>query len=402
MEDKVIEKPDKMKNSLRSRLVIIETLIFLIPSMAVVYFYYQKQISIDVTQALLFIWILTLALGGMMMLRQVFNRITMVHTLMKKVEEGEECLLDFQNDIDELDEITMSANNLMKNSFEITGELQLKTEEIAERKKIETALQRAKEAAETANIAKGRFLANMSHEFLTPLNAVIGFSQILLTQNAEDLDEKQIKYVSNIQDSGQHLLNMVKRVLELSKIESEIEELEMSEFDPNEELQNAFSMVQGSADKKNISLSLDIQSKLPSIVADQKKFRQIVFNLLDNAVKFTADHGEIYLTADVVDGSKLKAQSRDSQHSDSDFEPNRDWIQISVQDNGIGIKPEDQERIFSIFEQVDTSTKRLFGGTGLGLAMSRKLVELHKGNIWVESEGEQKGSLFSFALSLNA
>ena len=401
MEDKVIEKPDKMKNSLRSRLVIIETLIFLIPSMAVVYFYYQKQISIDVTQALLFIWILTLALGGMMMLRQVFNRITMVHTLMKKAEEGEECLLDFQNDIDELDEITMSANNLMKNSFEITGELQLKTEEIAERKKIETALQRAKEAAETANIAKGRFLANMSHEFLTPLNAVIGFSQILLTQNAEDLDEKQIKYVSNIQDSGQHLLNMVKRVLELSKIESEIEELEMSEFDPNEELQNAFSMVQGSADKKNISLSLDIQSKLPSIVADQKKFRQIVFNLLDNAVKFTADHGEIYLTADVVDGSKLKAQSRDSQHSDSDFEPNRDWIQISVQDNGIGIKPEDQERIFSIFEQVDTSTKRLFGGTGLGLAMSRKLVELHKGKIWVESEGEQKGSLFSFALSLN-
>ena len=401
MEDKVIEKPDKMKNSLRARLVIIETLIFLIPSMAVVYFYYQKQISIDVTQALLFIWILTLVLGGMMMLRQVFNRITMVHTLMKKAEEGEECLLDFQNDIDELNEITMSANNLMKNSFEITGELQLKTEEIAERKKIETALQRAKEAAETANIAKGRFLANMSHEFLTPLNAVIGFSQILLTQNAEDLDEKQIKYVSNIQDSGQHLLNMVKRVLELSKIESEIEELEMSEFDPTEELQNAFSMVQGSADKKNIYLSLDIQLKLPSIVADQKKFRQIVFNLLDNAVKFTADHGEIYLTADVVDGSKLKAQSRDSQHSDSDFEPNRDWIQISVQDNGIGIKPEDQERIFSIFEQVDTSTKRLFGGTGLGLAMSRKLVELHKGKIWVESEGEQKGSLFSFALSLN-
>ncbi|MBW1764857.1 MAG: hypothetical protein JRJ23_08990, partial [Deltaproteobacteria bacterium] len=173
------------------------------------------------------------------------------------------------------------------------------------------------------------------------------------------------------------------------------------EFDPTEELQNAFSMVQGSADKKNIYLSLDIQSKLPSIVADQKKFRQIVFNLLDNAVKFTADHGEIYLMADVVDGSKLKAQSRDSQHSDSDFEPNRDWIQISVQDNGIGIKPEDQERIFSIFEQVDTSTKRLFGGTGLGLAMSRKLVELHKGKIWVESEGEQKGSLFSFALSLN-
>ena len=173
MEDKVIEKPDKMKNSLSARLVIIETLIFLIPSMAVVYFYYQKQISIDVTQALLFIWILTLVLGGMMMLRQVFNRITMVHTLMKKAEEGEECLLDFQNDIDELNEITMSANNLMKNSFEITGELQLKTEEIAERKKIETALQCAKEAAETANIAKGRFLANMSHEFLTPLNAVI-------------------------------------------------------------------------------------------------------------------------------------------------------------------------------------------------------------------------------------
>jgi signal transduction histidine kinase len=159
-------------------------------------------------------------------------------------------------------------------------------------------------------------------------------------------------------------------------------------------------MIQPSADKKGIVLSSDIQPKLPNITADREKFRQAVLYLLNNAVEFTPDGGGIRVTANLSDSSSLKARSNAFQLSASDLELHRDWIQISVQDTGIGIRPEDQERIFSIFEQADASQQRLFDGTGLGLAMSRKLVELHKGSIWVESKGEEKGSTFTFVIPI--
>lgn len=161
-------------------------------------------------------------------------------------------------------------------------------------------------------------------------------------------------------------------------------------------------MVQGTADNKSIGVYLSIEPDLPDINADRDKFRQILLNLLDNAVKFTPDGGEIRINANLacsplfqISGFKDKATR--SELFDSDM----DYIQISINDTGIGIRPEDHERVFSLFEQVETSVERLFDGVGIGLATSRKLVDLHKGKIWMESEGKGKGSRFSFTLPLN-
>lgn len=395
-----IKKSDNARDSLRAKLVIIEALIFFIPGFVIFYIYYQKQITLDNTQILLFIAVLALILGGLMILRQVFDRLLMVQTLMKKAEEGEGYLIDVQKDTDELHEITVSFNNLMKNFQGANSELQHRIEEIAERKKAEADLQRAKETAEAANMAKSRFIANMSHEFLTPLNAVIGFSQILKTKTHGELNEKQIKYVNNVLESGQHLLKLVNGILEFSKTEAEIAELELSEFDIDEEIRSIVSMVQTSADRKDITLSFQSQPNLPHITADHNKFRQIVLNLLNNAVKFTRHGGLVVLTAKTVPSSDIQVPGLDQPEARNWKMETGDFLEISVQDTGIGIKPEDLERIFSIFEQVDTSTERLFDGTGLGLTMCRKLVEMHGGQIGVDSEGEGKGCTFTVVLPL--
>jgi len=403
MEDKPIEKPGRDGSPLRGKLVIIEALVFLIPSLAIAYVFFEKKIAFDTVQIVVFLAVLALILGGMVILRQVFDRIIMVQTILKKAEAGEQYSVGVQKDTGELHEITKSFNNLMKNLQGANSELQRRLEEIAERKQIEAALQQAKEAAEAANIAKSRFIANMSHEFLTPLNAVIGFSQILKAKSHGELNEKQIKYINNVLESGQHLLKLVNGILELSKIEADSIELKLSEFDTSDELRGVVNLIRAPADKKEITLSLDLQPDMPPITADQEKFRQIVLNLLDNAVKFTPAGGSIVLAAKTFKRSGFQVSDSgppDTQSPISDTDVN--FLKISITDTGVGIKPEDQERIFSIFEQADTSTERIACGTGLGLAMSRRLVALHKGKIWVESEGEGKGSRFSFVLPLNS
>jgi len=242
-------------------------------------------------------------------------------------------------------------------------------------------------------MAKSRFLANMSHEFLSPLNDVIGFSQLLKANTHGELNEKQMGYANNVLESGQHLVKLTTEILELSKIETGRIELKLSEFDATDELQGAANLITASADKKEIALILDVQPDMPSITADQDSFQHIVLNLLNNALKFTPAGGSIALAAKIIKGSELQIPGLGKL---------KNFLQISVSDTGIGVKPEDQEKIFSIFEQVDTSSKRRFNGSGLGLAMSRKLVELHKGKIWIESDGDDKGSRFSFVLPLKS
>lgn len=402
MKDTGVEPPYHRKNSLREKLVIIETLVFLTPILAFLYIYYQKQISFDSIQILIFLAVLCVILGGLVTLRQIFARFLLVQNLMQKAEQGEQYVLDVQKDTGELHEITKSFNNLMNNFQKANIELQRRINEIAERKQAAVALQRAKEEAEAANMAKSRFIANMSHEFLTPLNAVIGFFQILQAKTHGDLNENQMKYIKNVLQSGQHLLKLVNGILELSKIEAESVELKLTELDTIDELHDVLNLTRASADKKETSLSLDVQPDIPPITADREKFRQIILNLLNNAVKFTPDGGKVNLTAKRTSVSRLQlsgseAPFKESRLSDTEM----DFLQISITDTGAGIKPEDQDRTFSLFEQADASTERRFDGTGIGLATSRKLVGLHEGKIWVESRGEGKGSRFSFALPLN-
>jgi GAF domain-containing protein len=228
---------------------------------------------------------------------------------------------------------------------------------------------------EAANRHKSEFLANMSHELRTPLNAIIGFSEVLQERLFGELNEKQAEYTDDILTSGRHLLSLINEILDLSKVEAGRMELEMTTFDLPLAIDNARTFVRERAAKHGINLEVSVDERLGDYVGDERKIKQILLNLLSNAVKFTPEGGRIGIKARQADGS----------------------VEISVSDTGIGISPEDQAKIFEEFRQVGTDYAHKTEGTGLGLTLAKKFVELHGGKIWVESE-VGKGSTFSFTL----
>ena len=232
---------------------------------------------------------------------------------------------------------------------------------------------------EAANRHKSEFLANMSHELRTPLNAIIGFSEVLGEKLFGELNEKQAEYAEDILSSGRHLLSLINEILDLSKVEAGRMELELTSFDMPLAIENARTFVRERATKHGIKLDVMIDERLGDYFGDERKIKQILLNLLSNAVKFTPEGGQISINARQLNGS----------------------VQISVSDTGIGISPEDQARIFEEFRQVGGDHAHKSEGTGLGLTLAKKFVELHGGTIWVESE-VGKGSTFTFTLPQKA
>ncbi|MFA5090033.1 MAG: ATP-binding protein [Candidatus Omnitrophota bacterium] len=257
-------------------------------------------------------------------------------------------------------------------------------------------LEKAKLQADSANRAKSDFLANMSHELRTPLNAIIGFAEVMQDQYFGQLNEKQKKYVDNINTSGRHLLSLINDILDLSKVEAGKMELEPENISLKKDvLEASLTLLQEKALKHNISLSLDVGPQADiNILADPKKLKQIMFNLLTNAVKFTPDGGSVEVSAKRVKGASSAAPEAG--------EPEKgDFIEISVKDTGIGIKPTDLSKLFQTFSQIESAYSKTVEGTGLGLALTKKLVELHEGKIWVESEFG-KGSKFIFIIPVKS
>jgi PAS domain S-box-containing protein len=257
--------------------------------------------------------------------------------------------------------------------------------DITERKRLDQVLQEknvelenARSVAEKTNLTKSDFLANMSHELRTPLNAVIGFSEVLQDQMFGSINEKQKEYVNNILTSGRHLLSLINDILDLSKVEAGKMELELSPFLLRESLDASMIMLKEKALKGGIEIDLNLAPEADvTLVADQRKLKQILFNLLSNAVKFTPTAGTVHVSA-IRDG---------------------DFVEISVQDTGIGIREDDIPKLFQAFTQLESVYTKGFEGTGLGLALTRQLVELHGGRIWMESRFGS-GSRFSFTIPL--
>jgi signal transduction histidine kinase len=221
---------------------------------------------------------------------------------------------------------------------------------------------------------KSEFLANMSHELRTPLNAIIGFSEVLTERMFGDLNAKQEEYLKDIHASGTHLLSLINDILDLSKIEAGRMELELTDFDLPTALDNALTLVRERAGRRSITLQTSIDEQLGEIRADERKIRQVVLNLLSNAIKFTPEGGRIEVRAVPVGGS----------------------VEVSVSDTGVGIAPEDHDAVFEEFRQVGTSVAKQ-EGTGLGLTLCRKFVELHGGKLWVTSQ-VGVGSTFTFTI----
>jgi PAS domain S-box-containing protein len=259
--------------------------------------------------------------------------------------------------------------------------------DVTELKRFEHTLQQKNAELEDASRMKSEFLANMSHELRTPLNAIIGFSEVLGDGLMGTMTEQQRKFVGNIFRAGKHLLLLINDILDLSKVEAGKMMLDLESVQLSSLLVNSLSIIKGQATSRQVKLDLVIEDDLPSVEADPRKLKQIVYNLLSNAVKFTPPQGQVTLRASIVPRSQVGDTTGDGAErmfavADSDFEK---FLMISVEDSGIGIPADELPQLFKPFTQVDSGLSRRFEGTGLGLVMVKLLAELHGGTVGVRS-----------------
>jgi two-component system, NtrC family, sensor kinase len=326
--------------------------------------------------ALLLVAFLFLAVvTAILLARRLVRPIESIQAAAAKVGSGSlDQRIEISSD-DELGALAEEFNRMAARLEESYAGLEQKVDERT--RELATALRELDEKSrelEAASRHKSEFLANMSHELRTPLNAILGFSQVLRERMVGDLNEKQEEYLDDILTSANHLLALINDILDLSKVEAGQVELDVASFSLREALERGVVMVRERATKDGVQVALTAVPEVDVVNGDERRIRQVIFNLLSNAVKFTPPGGAVDVSAARVNGE----------------------ITVSVADTGPGIAADDQERIFEEFQQTEAGVQQR-EGTGLGLALSKRLVELHGGRIWVESE-PGKGSTFAFTL----
>jgi diguanylate cyclase (GGDEF)-like protein len=282
--------------------------------------------------------------------------------------------------------IAVDRPNLLKRLREQEEELSRLEERFENKVKERTEdLERMNRELERASQHKSRFIANMSHELRTPLNSILGFSEVLEGKIFGDLTENQERYVKNIHSSGKHLLELVNNVLDIAKIEAGKYEMTYETFLVEDMVADIFNVMEPMADRKAIELGLSTSEDVDVMTADMVKLKQVLYNLISNAIKFTPEGGKVSV-----------AIGKEAGHGESE---GQEMVTFAVSDTGVGIRSDDLQRIFDEFEQADSAFSRQYGGAGLGLALTKKLVELHGGQIAVESKlGE--GSTFTVSIPL--
>jgi signal transduction histidine kinase/CheY-like chemotaxis protein len=265
-----------------------------------------------------------------------------------------------------------------------------------ERAQAQEKLHRANEYLERVSQMKSEFLASMSHELRTPLNSILGFADLLQRQIGGELSPRQVNYVTAIEKGGQHLLELINDILDLSKIEAGKIELNLESVSIQELCRECLKMIQPRAQKKRLALSLELDYRIDRVMLDERRSRQMVINLLSNAVKFSAEGDRVKLSGRLAYGSELALEQRPDRSLINDSTP---YLCLEVADTGMGIPKEKQHLLFRPFQQVDSSLTRMHEGTGLGLALTKRLAELHGGTVSLTSV-ENQGSTFRVWLPL--
>ena len=336
------------------------------------------QAAISRTVVLLVVFLLVAVATSVLLARNLARPIEAIQLAATKIGSGS---LDQRINVSSRDELGALADEFNRMAARLQASYAGLEQQVQERThELGSALAELDEKSrelEAASHHKSEFLANMSHELRTPLNAISGFSQVLRKQLFGEINDKQAEYLDDILGSSRHLLSLIDDVLDLSKVEAGQIELQVEPFSLPATLERGVVMVREGAASRGVRISLSPDLGMEAVIGDERRVRQVVFNLLSNAVKFTPAGGTVDVTAARSDGE----------------------VRVSVSDSGPGIAPEDQQRIFEEFQQA-AAGKEQREGTGLGLALSKRLVELHGGRIWVESE-PGKGSRFVFSLPVS-
>lgn len=349
------------------------------------------SVIIVVTIAFTILAIITAGGLWLALTRSIVRPIISIEDSAKRIAEG-----DFRQRVpvitdDEIGNLAVEFNRmaeslenyyatLEKKVAERTDELKLANSELVAKKQ---ELEFANIELQEANKMKSQFLANVSHELRTPLNSIIGFSELLQEKAFGDLNDRQLQYVEYVHSSGGHLLQLINNILDLSRIEAGRMQLEPEDFPITETLGEVLGIIRPLAHNRNITIESKTVPASPLLHADKAKFKQIMLNLFSNAVKFNVEGGRMTVDWDIVEEPSGMSMER--------------FIVFRISDTGIGIRDEDRHKLFKEFEQIDSSITREYGGTGLGLVLTKRLVDLHRGAIWFESE-PGKGSTFCVKL----